>query len=397
MRALQNLRIGYVPFHPSFTAPGDRRRFCYYAAKRNLHFEIARPIGSYDIVILTQSADISLWSRYPRGRTRIIFDFVDSYLSIPNSDLRGVFRGVAKFAVGQNRRLLLSYRRGLERMCRRSDAVICSTDDQRRKIRPFCSRVYPILDFHGSVVGAPKNDYAAGSVFHFVWEGLPWNLSHLLEIKGPLEDLQRTRPFAIHAITDLAYGRYLGGRLMQRATLADIRRIWPGMYLYAWNERTFSAIARSCDLALIPIPLADPLCAGKPENRLLLFWRMGIPALVSSTAAHRNAMNASGIQMACAGPRDWLAAMQYYISDQRAREDAGCRGRAFVESRHTEEQGLARWDEVLDAVLDNVLDTVPDAVVDDDPPGPGAPRPASEEPAELCDEHTASLTVENTQ
>jgi hypothetical protein len=57
--------------------------------------------------------------------------------------------------------------------------------------------------------------------------------------------------------------------------------------------------------------------------------------------------------------------MQYYISDQRAREDAGCRGRAFVENRHTEEQGLARWDEVLHAALDNDL------------PGPNAPRPVS--------------------
>jgi hypothetical protein len=363
---LQRLRIGYVPCSPSFQAPGDRRRFCYYASKRNLRFELARPAGTYDVVILTQAADISMWVRHPRKRSRIVFDFIDSYLSIPGCDVKGLFRGLAKFAVGQNRRLLLNYRVGLERMCRRADAVICSTPDQRQNILPFCPNVYPILDFHGSVTGAPKLDYATGGVFHFVWEGLPRSLSHLLEIKGALQELQKTRHFAIHAITDLEYGRYLNGRVGKRVTLNDAHKIWPGMYLYAWDERTFSAIARNCDLALIPIPLQDPLSAGKPENRLLLFWRMGIPALVSSTTAHRNAMADSGINMACANQQHWVAAMQYYMSDQCAREDAGRRGLAFVEEKHSEEQGLARWDEVLHSVLDNRKpEHPPETIVED--------------------------------
>lgn len=352
VRDLQSLRIGYVPCTASLQAPADRRRFCYYAARRNLHFEIARYTETYDVVILTQAADISMWSRYLRERGRIVFDFVDSYLSIPRSDLKGVFRGVAKFAMGQNRKLLLNYRRALERMCGRADAVICSTQDQRQRILPFCRKVYPILDFHGTVAVACKQNYSTDGVFHLVWEGLPVNLCHLLEIKGALEQLQKTRRFAIHAITDLEYGRYLNGRLLRRATLEDARKIWPGMYLYAWNERTFSAIARNGDMALIPIPLHDPLAAGKPENRLLLFWRMGIPALVSSTRAHRDAMTDSGINMACSNQQDWVAAMQYYISDERARGDAGRRGRAFAEEKHNEEQGLARWDEVLRSVLD---------------------------------------------
>src|SRR5438309_1369823 len=117
MRRLQNLRIGYVPCTPSFAAPGDRRRFCYYAAKRNLQFEIAQPSQTYDIVVLTQSADLSFWSRYPRGRTKIVFDFIDSYLALPRFDTKSLLRGVVKFAIGQNRRLLLNYKQGLEQMC----------------------------------------------------------------------------------------------------------------------------------------------------------------------------------------------------------------------------------------------------------------------------------------
>ena len=94
MKSLRELRIGYAPCSTTFEAPGDRRRFCYYAKKRNIPFEIARPSQAYDIVVVTQTADVSLWRQYPRERAKIIFDFVDSYLAIPRFDLKGLLRGV---------------------------------------------------------------------------------------------------------------------------------------------------------------------------------------------------------------------------------------------------------------------------------------------------------------
>jgi len=37
---------------------------------------------------------------------------------------------------------------------------------------------------------------------------------------------------------------------------------------------------------VIPAVLGEPMFAGKPENKLLLFWRMGMPVITSSTAAY---------------------------------------------------------------------------------------------------------------
>ena len=155
----------------------------------------------------------------------------------------------------------------------------------------------------------------------------------------------------IHAITDLQYGRYLNGRFIRRSTQDEARKICPNIFLYAWNERTFAAIASNCDLALIPIPLHDPLCAGKPENRLLLFWRMAMPVLVSATAAHTRAMKGSGLAMSCTTQEEWESSLEYYISNEQARKFAGQRGKAFVEERHSEERNLALWDDALDSVL----------------------------------------------
>jgi glycosyltransferase involved in cell wall biosynthesis len=200
------------------------------------------------------------------------------------------------------------------------------------------------------VVRSWKDDYSAESVFHFVWEGLAHNLEHILEIRDVLQDLRMKRPFLIHAITELRYGRFLGRRFGQRNTVDEARRIWPEICLYTWNEHTFSAIVSGCDLALVPLPLEDPFCVGKPENRVLLFWRMGMPVLASSTPAHDRVMRECGLDMTLTTQQQWRDALAHYVSDELARKHAGQTGRAFVETRYSEERMLALWDDVFRSV-----------------------------------------------
>ena len=76
-KKLQHARIGYVPMSNSFNSPGIRR-FVYYASKRNLTFEIADPLKKYDLVVITQNADLSIWSQYEAGGAKIVYDFIDS-------------------------------------------------------------------------------------------------------------------------------------------------------------------------------------------------------------------------------------------------------------------------------------------------------------------------------
>jgi hypothetical protein len=61
---------------------------------------------------------------------------VDLYLSMPRTDPKGLLRGLVKFVAGQSRRLRLDHWKALDEMCRRADAVICSTEEQRRIVLP---------------------------------------------------------------------------------------------------------------------------------------------------------------------------------------------------------------------------------------------------------------------
>ena len=124
LKNLQHARIGYVPMSNSLNSPGDKRRFAYYASKRNLTFEIADPLRKYDLIVLTQNADLSIWSQYERGGAKIIYDFIDSYLALAKVNIKGWMRGFAKYLSGKSRYLKLNHWKALEEMCSRADAVV---------------------------------------------------------------------------------------------------------------------------------------------------------------------------------------------------------------------------------------------------------------------------------
>jgi glycosyltransferase involved in cell wall biosynthesis len=347
---LDGLRVGYAPSAPDLTDPGDRRRFCFYADRRGVAFDVADLGRDYDVVVLTAMADIASWCRRPAGRTKLVYDLVDSYLALPRFDPRSLLRGVGKFAARQTRSLVLDYRAAMERMCRRADAVACSTEEQRAQILAFCPDVHVILDAHGELGPVHKSDFALGDTVNLVWEGLPFTLGGFDGIVGVLRQLAAERPVALHLVTDLGFPRY-ARRLghVQTETLA--RRILPDTYLYQWNRHLLPAIVTACDVALVPLDLDDPLARGKPENKLLIFWRLGMPTVTSATPAYRRTMQRCGLDLTCEGPDDWAATLRRVLGDEDLRATSSKLGREFVESNHSEEQLLARWDGLFESVL----------------------------------------------
>ena len=329
---------------------GDRRRFPWYASRRNIKFEIAKPSETYDLVIMTQSGDISVWCNYKKNNSKIIYDFQDSYLSIPKTNIRGLLRGFAKFVSGQNRHIRLNYWKALENMCRKSDAVVCSTEDQKLGILKFCKNVRIILDVQSAVAKKVKTDYSIGTTCNLIWEGLPQTVHFLFEIQNVLECLSKKHKIALHVLTDLEYFKYLN-KYVKSETSAITQKIFKNTYLYEWNEELHSSITTGCDIAIIPIPLNDPFCSGKPENKLLLFWRMGIPTITSATPSYQRAMTSAKLNMTCNTQQDWQDMLEKYINSASLREHAGKTGKTYTENQHGEEKTLLAWDKLLDSVL----------------------------------------------
>lgn len=335
-------RIGYVPYGANFAPPADRRRFVGYARARNLPFEVANPDQRYDLVVLCEQADITAWARYPHGK--MVYDLISSFLAIPRGNLRQQLRGTVNYLLGRSRHYEPDQWAAIQRMCRRADAVVCTTEEQRRDILPHSSNVHIILDLQGAVVRKVKHDYRCGAEANLVWEGLPSNIPQLRQVRDALTEVARRRPVVLNLVTDPDQPRFLSrfGRIRSEELA---RRIFDRVRLHAWEEETCAGIICGCDLGIIPIDLGDPLVAGKPENKLLLLWRLGMPVVCSATPAYRRAMRGAGLEeYACQDREQWVSAIERLLGDEALRREAGQRGRDYAEREFGEARILERWD-----------------------------------------------------
>ena len=330
-----------MPFSPTLKAPGDCRRFVAYARARNLPFELARFDQRYDVVVLSEIADISVWCDYQQGK--VIFDLIDSYLSVPRTNWRQFLRGPLWFALGRHRRLK-DYLSSLREMCRRADVVVCTTDEQKKVIGAYCNNVHIVLDIHSKVVTEIKTQYSAGRPFRLAWEGLPSNLTQLATVAPVLRRLSKQQDFELHVISDPGRSRNpygLGFFDSQRFLARHFDRV----HFHAWKEDSCSRILSSCDLAIVPIDLNDRFVTGKPENKLLLLWRIGLPVVAAATPAYRRAMQEVGTpEFACDSDTQWIEALEKMMASELIRKEAATCGRLYAESEHGAAATIARWD-----------------------------------------------------
>lgn len=358
--SLSGLRIGYVPLTPSCTHPFDLRNFLYYARKRDLKFEIVEPGRSYDVIVLTPRVDLSVWSEYDRSKAKLIYMTVDSYLSVPRFDVKGALRGLAKYAIREHANLRLDYSGAIRDMCRRADAVVCTTREQEEDIRASCSNVHIILECHFKAVRDVKTDYALGNRVNLVWEGLPANMPALAQLNGVLSRLRTKFQMSLHIITDLEHKKFLN-KIWTTSTVKEARRLFGDVHdlfntgspvsLYQWNLEMFSRIVTNCDIAVIPLDTGSPMALGKPENKLLLFWRMGMPTVTTASPAYVRAMDACGQDLYCRDSAAWRDKLEGLIVDADARKAAGVTGKQCADSRYGEHVYLAQWDRLFESVL----------------------------------------------
>jgi glycosyltransferase involved in cell wall biosynthesis len=338
-------RIGYAPYSRNLDHPGDRRRFVAYARARNLPFEVVELGRDYDIVVLSELSDISVWSEYRHGK--VVYDLIDSYLAVPRTNIKQLLRGFVWYANGRQKRLRLDFKGAIQNMCRRADAVVCTTIEQKSEIEPFCPNVHIVLDIHDYVIQNQKHDYRARTPFNLVWEGLPSNLPQLKALRSVLREISQRRPVVLNIVTDPDRPGVLP-YLPRIKTLDVAQSIFDNVVLHRWDEATFSKVVTECDVAIIPILTDDVFTRGKPGNKLALLWRVAMPVVTSATPAYRRMQDAAGLgYLACDDDSDWLAALERLMTDETARREAGERGHAFVSANLQTNQVLALWDDVF--------------------------------------------------
>ena len=345
MTAVQKSRIGYLPLSPLLDSACDRRRFLRYAAMRDLSVEVVSKWDDHEIIVLSPSADVNHWLDAPSDRI-LVMDMVDAYLD-ERIGLRRSLRGLGKWVVGDARRPVFSHLRVLKRLLTRVDAVVCSSEEQAATIAPFNRNVHPVLDFHSELeVGPPIINETPG--LNIVWEGQIATLPAIHQVLPALKRLARTIDVRLHLVTSLAAPRYMNRFVIQRTE--ELVRDWAvETVLHPWGVETLYNVARFCDLAIVPVEMTNPMAVRKPENRMRIFWRLGLPVIASATQAHERALLTAGSRGAvlCSTESDWERSLTVFANRPEVRLEHAKAGQAAALSTYSEESLARRWDDVL--------------------------------------------------
>jgi hypothetical protein len=341
---LADARIGYAGYSRDFQAPGDRRRLAAYARMKNVRIEPADLNREYDLAYVTYSSDLPGWvarKRREGDRLKLVFELVDAYFT-ETGIVRRLLKGGGRFALGTDSRYSPDLRRTLIAACEAADAVICSAEEQRETIRRYNSNVFLSFDYFRDELGAPKADYGRSGKLKIVWEGQSTTLPNLQVIREPLNDLRDQ--IELHLVTDPIIYRYFG-RFSGYPAMDALRGIECDKHFHRWDRSSFSDRITACDLAVIPIERANALWWGKPENKLVLLWQLGMPVLTTATPVYRRVMEAAGIDMSCASPREWGEKLGQIIRSHPAElAEISGRCRRFADQSYSQEEFVRRFD-----------------------------------------------------
>ena len=343
-----NLRVGYTPYDKGLIAPGDRRRFAFYANERRIKYEVADPLNKYDIVYLTYGCNLSFWIAYKKDNpnTKIIFELIDSYL-LENTSALTLLRGASRYFQGKENRLWLDYKTALRKIISISDAVVCSTEAQKMDMVNINKNIHISLDFFSNDVTHHKSILKSKNKFKLVWEGRAYTVSNLLLLKNVFEMIGND--LELYIITDpvikTSFNKF------NKNTINVLNKLKFDYNFIYWKINSFSKEIANADLAIIPIEYNNPMMWNKPENKLLLFWEIGIPVLTSDTPAYRRVMDAAGLELYCATSDDWVRKIKEYMTSSiEYKESIVKKSKDYIVEFHNKDLILKNWDGIFNSL-----------------------------------------------
>ena len=349
MNKLKKYKIAYSAHSQNYDSPADRRRFLFYAKKRKLNFDYYNPKNKYDIVILTGSSDLSIIERLIKEKTIIIFDCTDSYY-LQNDNWRDYLRGFAKYASGNMEDLYFNYGKRLRYVLKKVNGLSCASNEQKIKLLNFNNNVHSISDYFNNETIFLKSDYSNDDVFNIAWEGLPSNVYQLNMLKNVFKYFSKTHSFILHIITDKYNYKYMN-KFGKNLTIKNLNGLCENIVLHEWDLRTYSKNLIKCDFAVIPINYKSRFAMAKPENKLIFFWKMGVPTITYATESYKNVMDDAEINLYCINDFEWIDKFNYLASKSSKREEIALKALKYVNKNYNEDSILEKWDKLSLSVL----------------------------------------------
>lgn len=344
----RKLRIGYFPLSSDLSATGDRRRVIHWAGVRG-HEILINQINNVDCVIFSEGCSYFLPKEL--GTCPTILDLVDAY-SVTDGPVRDFVRRNAKFLAGKIKTPGYSFRSLVLDFARRVDLVIVSSPEQGMLLKEVSKNVTDILDFHEEI---PFRNYSISSNGNrgLFWEGSSSTLPALRSLDLSTDFLARY-DLSLEVVTDMHYqllfGKYL--KIPTRTYLATGYRPKTTLaQFYPWSIENLIKATQDCFASLVPVNTKNEFSLFKPENRVLIAWRLGLPCLAMKTPSHERLSEASGADILFSDSLNLQEKILCLLTEKDYWFEQVKLGRKYLSAYHTEEILMHKWDSAIESVI----------------------------------------------
>lgn len=345
--SFEELKIGYVPYQSDLSAPGDRRRFPYFAKRNNVKFEVADADNLYDVILLTAvTSNLSKWIAYKRKHpnTRFIFEMTDS-LILTSDVFRTLFKGIGRFILGRESSLYLNYKVPIIKWLKMADIVICSSTKMTKIISKWNRNVVVSLDYTQNEIKTIKSDYNIKGKMKLVWEGQTPGLINLLTLKKVLKQVNSF--CELHIITDEQHHDY--GNILTKGVFNLLKGLPITTVFHKWELYKNYEILSSCDCGIIPLNRNNKMAWHKPANKLMSFWFAGVPTIVSDTPAYTEMMKDAGTDLYCSDDEEWISGIKkIYEMTSVERKNLAEENLRYVKTFYSNEALDTAWFEIFE-------------------------------------------------
>jgi hypothetical protein len=342
---MRKLNIYYCPLSSDLSHPADRRRIVRWAKTRRHNLQIDNPDG-VDVRVLSQGCNFP--EKYFLGNIPVILDLVDS-VSLRNSIIDDLARGLLKIESHERWRLQ-GYSHFIRERSRIADGVICSSEEQKAHLVNLNKNTVNILDSHDEIPPIVEREKNLGNSYALFWEGQPHTLKPLTQIQNAIQAVNLH--VKLNIVTDNSYYRFLNS-FGKTSTDRTIRKLLDGIPydLSSWNLQNLYSKAKKSNLAVIPVAHNRNIQKMKPENRLMLMFRLGLPVACSRTPSHLRVESKLGIKITCESTEEWIDLILKYLHNKDYSEHAIRLGKKYLLEHHNDEVLFSKWDAAIASVL----------------------------------------------
>jgi hypothetical protein len=348
------MKVGYVPYSQDLSHPADRRRLAMWAQRQGTELKVASPLES-DVLVLSNAANFNYWLK--RAKQPVVLDLVDGYLGEHPPFLKDVARNVLRSIKGTSNLGWITYTNHIRTACKKSDAVIVASKEQREVILKYNKNVFIILDDHSELdlattIGPRKpnelnQELLPGNLF---WEGFGYTLKFFRIIAKDLDQFLLQSGWSMSLLTSERFPRW-GGYLGTVKTSELVEKWFPlssqRIQIVPWSIENVIKFANLSTLGLIPVDAGDKFAALKSENKLLSMWQLGLPVLFSNTPSYSRVATESHQEKACIADDAWLATLKTLSQSPVERKTLKRLGLDYISKQHTHEILMTKWNNTL--------------------------------------------------